>query len=177
MSPGGHPPAILPLPLVLVIWALGHGVIWGIARLAARGKAEAGVDSRWPPALIVALIGTGIIAAAGLVQLVTTLMLVGQYPFEGALWIFALVVAVAHGACFVGLLLRHARSAPGTALLAVGWALLLGWLVLEDALYTARFGSAEAVGYGAALVAGILLVLLARHLVASPRIRTFLGRG
>ncbi len=57
----GHPPAVIFLPLVLVAWAMGHGLIWGALRLAAAGRrktASAADGQSWPRGLRVAAFGT-----------------------------------------------------------------------------------------------------------------------
>ena len=38
-SSGGHPPVAILLPVVIPLWIVGHGAIWGIRRLAELGTA------------------------------------------------------------------------------------------------------------------------------------------
>ena len=37
-SKGGHPPAIILLPVALIFWAVGHLLLWIISKIFARGK-------------------------------------------------------------------------------------------------------------------------------------------
>ena len=172
----GHPPAILFLPLVLVIWCLGHAALWGIALLAAKGRKLAGTTEgardAWPPGLVVASVGTGVVAFLGLLQLVVTLVLVGWYPFEGVLWAVAFLIALAHAAGFVGILLRRAWARPTAAALSVGWGLLLAWQVVDQVTSGYRI---DAGGVALALVGIALLSGLGIHLWTSRRIRAFVA--
>lgn len=56
----GHPPAAILVPMVLVGWAVGHGLIWGVQRLAAKGRriaARTAPDGQpWPLGLRLALV-------------------------------------------------------------------------------------------------------------------------
>ena len=169
----GHPPIVIFLPLVLAIWCFGHGALWrqvaGGKELAAQGKGQ--IDT-WPPGLIVALIGTGIVSCVGIVQLAGTLLIGMTYPFAGSLWGVAIAVALAHGACFVGILLRRPWSRPTTAVLSIGWTLLLVWQIIEQLVHGHPINLAEYV----TLFVGVALVsFFGYHLLSSRRIRAFLG--
>ncbi len=175
VADGGHPPPIVFLPVVFAVWGLGHAALWGIGKLAARGREAAakagGAAGAWPPGLIVALIGTGLATCMGLVQ-IGALLLGERYPFGGALWAIALAVFLAHGAGFVGLLLRRPWSRPASALLSIGWALWLVWLFSEALVLGQRINPADYV----ILVVGVsLLSFLGYHILSSRRIRAFLG--
>ncbi len=176
VAEGGHPPPIVFLPVVVVAWGLGHAALWGIGKLAARGREAAtkagGAVGAWPPGLIVALIGTGLVACVGLVQIGGSLLLGEWYPFAGALWALALAASLAHGAGLVGLLLRRPWSRPMTALLSIGWALWLVWLFSEALVLGQRINPADYV----ILVVGVsLLCFFGYHILSSRRIRAFLG--
>lgn len=173
---GGHPPPIIFLPVVLVVWCLGHLALWGIGRLVARGREFAGVTKSaresWPLGLIVALIGCGLVSAVGLVQLGGTLLLSNWYPFAGWLWPIAMVICLAHGACFVGLLLRRPWSRPTAALLAFGWALLPVWQLAEQLVHGHRVSPAE---YATLIAGTAVLSFLGYHILSSRRINGLLG--
>lgn len=48
---GGHPPAIIYLPMVLAVWALGHAVFFALCWLVVRvrARASAGAPPTVPP--------------------------------------------------------------------------------------------------------------------------------
>jgi hypothetical protein len=171
----GHPPAIILLPLVLVAWAAGHGIIWCTLRLLAAGGRRIAVATdrpRWPPALRALAVGTGLAAVLGVVQLVGTVMTGGWYPFRRASeWAAMLLVWAAHGACFAGLLLRRGWSRRLGAILAFLWAALLCVQIIEH-VRSGVPGVAEPLIIAALI--GLLLILGA-HLLYSRRIRSFMG--
>lgn len=128
MARGGHPPGFVYLPLALVAWGLGHLFLWGAGRLASRGLEAWGRDghaSRWPWALVVSLLATGLVTAAGLALLVRMAV---DWDLGVDAWTATLLaVWLPHGACFVGLLLRRAWSRGLAAALAWGWVGILVW--------------------------------------------------
>jgi hypothetical protein len=126
----GHPPPLALVPLVAIAWPVGHALIWAVGRLAARGRR--GVEGRdqvvtqWPAWIVVAVVGTGIVSLAGVVQLLGSLLQGRWYPYAGpVLWSAMLLASLVHGACFVALLLRKPWSRHLSALLALGWAVVL----------------------------------------------------
>jgi uncharacterized membrane protein YbhN (UPF0104 family) len=87
----GHPPPIILLPLVIIVWVVGHFAVWGVEWLAVKGRRGASGTERegksWPVGLKLALVGTGIGAAVGMLQIVVTAFLGKMYPFHDAtLW-------------------------------------------------------------------------------------------
>jgi hypothetical protein len=66
----GHPPPLILLPVVALAWPLGHAAIRGVAFLAALGRRAARVEAasagKWPVALVIVLLGTGIASVLGL---------------------------------------------------------------------------------------------------------------
>lgn len=172
---GGHPPAIVLLPIVLAAWAVGHGLIWATLRLAQAGRrerADASGDPRWPLPLRLTAVGTAVAALVGVVQLLGTVATGEWYPFRHpGEWAAMLVVWLAHGTCFAGLLLRRRWSRHGCAALCAGWAALLGLQAVDGF----RSNAADVAGL---LVAGalvVLLLLLGTYLVLSSKVRAVLG--
>ena len=107
----GDPPIMVFVPLVWIIWAVGHFVIWAVQWLATRGRHMAsktdGVLKPWPIGLRIALIGTGVPAVIGIFQVLMTGLQRKWYPYPDArLWAVMLAVWLVHGASFVGMLLR-----------------------------------------------------------------------
>jgi hypothetical protein len=171
----GHPPAVILLPLVLVAWAVGHGLVWGALRLAAAGRrTRAGPvqGPAWPLGLRAAVVGTAVGALIGVVQVVGTVVTGKWYPFtQAGLWAAMLLVWALHAACFAALLLRRRWSRPSCAALAFGWAALLGVQVVEHF----RSGSSDTPGLLIAVAIMVSLLLFGSYLVLSPRTRSFLG--
>lgn len=173
---GGHPPPMIFVPVVAAVWVTGHIALWGVRWLAFKGQVRVtragGATFSWPPGLIVALIGTGGASSVGLLQLVVTLFNRENYPFRDALWTIMMIIWLAHGACFAGLLLRRAWSRWTASLLSVGWALLVAWQVLDTLYYGRRVIPTELLIANALMA---LLTALGAHILASERIRVFLG--
>jgi hypothetical protein len=172
----GHPPALILVPYVLVVWVLGHGLIWGVQHLAAKGRrmaARTATESQpWPVGLRLALVSTGAAALVGILQVVGTLRQGRWYPYhDGGLWAVMLVVWLVHTACFVGLLLRQRWSRLSSATLAVGWALLLGTQIAE---HLAPITSTDTAGLLLAFGLMVLLLLFAAYLASSRKAKFFL---
>jgi hypothetical protein len=174
----GHPPPITLVPLVLVAWVAGHGFIWGARRLADKGRSVSvrnDAESRaWPIGLRFALVATGVAALIGMSQVVGTVLLRAWYPYHDVnLWVTMLAVWLAHTASFAGLLLRKRWSRPLSAMLVVGWALLLIKQIVEQ---LASVGATDTVG--ALIAAGLvgLLLLFAAYLGWSRAVNSFLVR-
>ena len=130
---GGHPPAIILLPLVLAAWAVGHGLIWGTLRLAAAGRHK-GVgtedDQAWPLGLKVALVGTAVVALLGVAQVVGTVLTRSWYPFSRPASGRQCYLC-GWSICVTALLLRRRSSRLLSAALAFGWAALMGLQVAQ----------------------------------------------
>ena len=81
----GHPPLIVFLPLVILVWVAGHLAIWGVAWLVVKGRRVAsGTESEgrsWPLGLRLAVIGTGILTSAGVFHILVTGYLGRLYPY------------------------------------------------------------------------------------------------
>jgi hypothetical protein len=171
----GHPPAVILLPVVFVVWAVGHGLIWGALRLAAAGRrkgAGAADGQLWPLGLKVAAVCTAAVALLGVAQVVGTVLTRKWYPFgQAGEWAAMLLVSLVHAACFAALLLRRRWSRPLSAALAFGWAALLGVQVAEHF----RRASSDTTGLFIAVALMVSLLLFGFHLVSSSKARSFLG--
>ena len=171
----GHPPAVIFLPLVLVAWTAGHGLIWGALRLAAAGRRRTASDAdgrSWPLGLRAAAFGAAAGTLLGVVQVVGTVWTGRWYPFQHAgEWTAMLLVWLIHAACFAALLLRRRSSRPLSATLAFGWAALLGWQVAEHF----QNGSSDTTGLLVVVALMASLLLLGFHLVSSSKAKSFLG--
>ncbi len=173
----GHPPPIVFLPLVIVVWVVGHFVVWGVDWLVAKGQRRASENEAerksWPVGVRLALIGTGIVGVVGLFQIVVSGYRLRMYPFhDAALWTIMMVIWSIHGACFVGLLLRRRWSRLLSLILMLAWALLLGAAIAEHLVRRDRADITEL------LIAGGIMVFLfvfGLHFATSTRVRSFLN--
>ncbi len=172
----GHPPPIVLLPLLALVWPLGHCVIWLISWLTAVGRRRAFATSRrWPITVIFGLLGTGVASLLGIVQALGSGVQGRWYPYpDPALWVTMLVVWVLHGSCFVALLVRQPWSRYLAALLALGWALLLGRQLAEGLMSSTRGSTADLL-FAAALL--VLLLVLAAAFVSSAAVKSHLRAG
>lgn len=172
----GHPAPIIFLPLVAVIWVVGHIVVWGVGWLADKGRlpgtAAGGATQTWPIGLKLALIGTGVGGSVGIIQIVVTLFIGRLYPYRGAtLWTTMLIIWLLHGTSFVGLLLRRRWSRFFSSAIAFAWALLSVWQIVEHLVrgYRLEIGSLLIL-----VLATAFLALFGFHLATSSRVKSFL---
>jgi len=176
LVPGGHPPLLIFIPLVAAAWFVGHIAIWGAGRIAARGRRaafEADAEARaWPFGLVVVLVLAGIACAIGLLQLVMSVLMHELYPFDPpGLWAFTMTIWIAHGAVFVGLLLRRRWSRYVCAALPLGWAVLLAVQIVDHLSHGRPVEPVELV-----IAIGVVLLLsaFAWYLITSKRIKLIL---
>lgn len=172
----GHPPLVIFLPAVLMVWAAGHSLIWGAGWLARKGQSAArGTEQDAAPrpiGLWLALAGSGIVAAVGVYQLLMTGYLGRLYPYRyPGLWTMMLAMKLAHAACFAGLLLRRRWARLGSAGLAIGWAALLASQIAEHLPPGPRTDATEMT-----IAIGLMVSLLALglNLGLSRKVRAFL---
>lgn len=172
----GHPPLIVFLPLVVLVWVIGHLGIWCVVRLIAKGMRvaiETGSGGRsWPVGLLLAVIGTGVLTSAGVFQIIVTGYLGRLYPYHYVnLWTIMLVIKLVHAACLVGLLLRQKWSRLTSALLAFGWAMLMALQIAEHLPLRNPTSLTELM-----IAFGIMvsLFILGIHLIVSRKVKSFL---
>lgn len=172
----GHPPGIVLLPVVWVVWVLGHGVLWAVRRLAARGRMRALYSDDggrgWPAALILAAVGTGTTTAVGLFPLAVRIFESSEGRFRDPLWAIMIAIWLAHGVCFVGLLMRRAWSRTFVALLCFGWAALLVAQFVDHLARGSRIQPGELVISVVLIAIG---VLFGWHLLVSRDVKDFLA--
>lgn len=174
----GHPPPIALVPAVVLVWLTGHAVIWALSWLYGKGQGSVpspgGASKRWPLALVVSAVGTAAGAVVGVLQLLGSAVNQRWYPYpDPAIWTASLLACSAHAACLASLLLRRPWSRTLSALLALGWAVLLGAQLVEHAAPPASLTSSDnllAIG----LVA--LFVALAGNLLVSRSVKAFFER-
>lgn len=174
----GHPPLVIFLPAVVVVWVAGHLAIGGTGWLARKGRDWVGgaeqEDMPRPIGLWLALTGTGIVAAIGVYQLLMTGYLGRLYPYRYAgLWTMMLTIKLAHAACFAGLLLRRPWAGLASAGLAIGWAVLLASQIVEHLPPGPQTDATEMI-----IAVGMMVSLLALglNLALSSKVKAFLER-
>ena len=171
LAGGGHPPPMIFVPVVAVVWLVGHVFIWISGRIAAIGRRsapEGGVVS-WPPVLIIALVLTGLASALGIIQVTVSVFMSELYPFRQApLWAITMAIWILHGACFVGLLLRKRWSQWLVAALPLGWAALL---VLQIGEHLVRGYPIDPTELAIVVALVTVLSLFAWYLARSRRVR------
>lgn len=167
----GHPPGLVFVPIVLVIWLTGHGLFWLSRKFAVKGKSSAAkrhLDSRqWPVLLIVLVFFLGAVFVSGFCGL-------GWQIFSGSRWSFELlsvcVVWLMASLCFFGILLRKNWS----RWLAGGGFLSLALIMLYQLIESYSRGYGHSTGeWVAAVVVFVLLCLLGIHILRSLRIKAF----
>lgn len=172
----GHPIFLAFLPLVILIWVVGHLAIWGVTWLAVKGQRvaiETGSQVRSRPiGLTLAVVGTGSLTFIGVFQILMTVYQGKLYPYHFAnLWTTMLVIKLFHAVCFVGLLLRKQWSRLAGALLAIGWAILMASQIAEHFPLKASSNIADLM-----IAFGIMLslIFLGMHLIVSHKAKSFM---
>jgi len=172
----GLPIFIALLPLVILIWVVGHLAILGVAWIVVKGSRVAiktGSQARSRPVgLALAVIGTGILTFVGVFQILMTVYQGKLYPYHYAnLWTTMLVIKLFHAACFVGLLLRQQWSRLASALLAIGWAVLMA---SQIAGHLPLSSSSDIADLMIAFGIMVSLFILGIYLVVSRKAKSFM---
>jgi hypothetical protein len=150
LIPGGHPPLLAFAPFVIAGGVAGHLLLAAVAWLADRGRFRAGLapDARsgWPPEAGILALLLGGVAVFATVIAVGELGMIRNRLLE---WAVLALIAAAHLAAFLALMLRHRSARWLAAAVAAGWGIALA-LQLR-----------EARGPGELVFAGVLIAALA----------------
>lgn len=123
MATEGHPPGIIFVPFVLVVWGIGHLALWGAHKLARRGLSKGPRPSgRLPLPVVTVLVGSSIVTLLGIIFVVTVLPRRETWTVPT---LMTLAAILAHVPALIGLLLRSDWSRLYSAALAAGWSLLM----------------------------------------------------
>jgi hypothetical protein len=134
-SKGGHPPAIILLPIALIFWIVGHLLLWIISKLFVRGKrlevqAESDVK-KWPLSLIILAVFSGGVFVFGAMPIILQIMFENDWlsdmPIMFALWL-------PPSLCFIGILLQKSWSQILAGWGFVGVAMIILYQLIESAL-------------------------------------------
>lgn len=163
----GHPPGLIFVPVVVVVWGLGHLTLL-LTRILAERSAAGRRPERWPWSIIVGVAGSGVVSFVG--------MLAMAWPFLGGGGLSdsdvpgIALATVVHAAAFVGLLARRRWARWLGGILAGGWGLLL---LVQIADHVGHGRPVEMIELGVALLLLTALAVLAVQLLAGPGPRRY----
>ncbi|MEL6868347.1 MAG: hypothetical protein AAFO81_00975 [Pseudomonadota bacterium] len=167
----GHPPGYVFVPLVVIFWALGHGLIKTGQQLTLRGEhvdaARSSERGSWPPELAVLTAILGGCFAFGLFALIAQVLLVQQPPNHLSLY---LLLWLTPAACCIGILLRKPWSRQLTSAVFLGAGAFVAYRMIVT-LVDGRSHSTIIWTVAIGIVA--LCLFLAQHILRSARIRQF----
>lgn len=156
----GHPPGIIFVPVVLVVWLMGHAMLSLTRRLSERGRARSMQSGSWPPGIIAVAVGAGVASFLGIMAMAWPFL--GGAGLSRSLLPFVAAAWALHAVTFVGLLLRTTWARRLGSALAAGWAILLSYQVIEHLL---RGRPAEPLELVGAIIVALLLFGLAVNLM------------
>ncbi len=170
-SKGGHPPAIVLLPIALIFWVVGHVLLWIISKLFARGKkSEVRTKSdvkKWPLFLIILAVFLGGVFIFGSMAIILLIVLENDWlsdmPAILALWL-------PPSLCFIGILLHKSWSRVLAGWGFIGVAMIILYQLVESTL---RNSTASVTEWVIAIAILIFTLLIGQHILRSPKIKTF----
>ena len=170
-SKGGHPPAIILLPIALIFWVVGHVLLWIISKLFARGKkleirTKSDVN-KWPLSLIILAVFLGGVFVFGSMAIILLIVLENDWlsdmPAILALWLPPSV-------CFIGILLHKSWSRALAGWGFIGVAMIILYQLVESAL---RNSTASVTEWVIAIAILLFTLLIGQHILRSPKIKAF----
>jgi hypothetical protein len=168
---GGHPPAIVFVPIAAAIWLAGHLLLWLSHKLAIRGKNLAQskniAPGKWPVTIILLAIVCGAIFIFGLFGIAWQLLFERDWLRELAIPVLYWIPA---SVCFFGILLRRDWS----RILAGSGFMLVAAILLFEMVASAMRGYRNSTTEWLMVVAiFFLLVLFGLYILRSSRIKAF----
>ena len=177
-SKGGHPPAIILLPVALIFWVVGHLFLWIISKLFARGKklevtaenTENTDVKKWPLSLIILALFFGGIFVFGAMAIILHMVLendrLRKMPVMLALWL-------PPSLCFIGILLQKSWS----RVFAGWWFIVLAMIYLYQIIGSVMHGRTNSMTEWIIALAILLSTLfIGQHFLRSPKIKAFYGK-
>ena len=167
----GHPPGLAFVPVVIIVWVAGHGLLWLSRKAAVRGKHLVGEDERattkWPVPVILLVLACGFVFFVGLALILSmSIFRSGNLTDLGTILAFWIPPSV----CFFGILLRRnwARILAGCGLL------VLAALPSYEIVLSLKHGYTRSLtGWGIVIVVISVLLFLGQHILRSTRIKAF----
>jgi hypothetical protein len=173
----GHPPGIILIPVVLIVWISGHLLLWGSGRIVARRVTQpSGAITRtseWPLGIVVTMAVAGITAFAAFWLLAWLLVDAGGQGNGISVAVLTVVVPV-HGAVFVDLMTRRPWALGLAGLAWLGWFLIVA---LQLASYLFRGSRVAPTELILALVLLVALGFMAYHIQFGHAPRAFANKG
>ena len=174
-SKGGHPPAIILLPVALIFWVVGHLFLWIISKLFARGKklevtAENTDVKKWPLSLIILAVFFGGIFVFGAMAIIWLIVSKNDWLSDMPVM---LVLWLPPSLCFIGILLQKSWS----RVLAGWWFIVLALIYLYQIIGSVMHGSSNSMTEWIIALAILLSTLfIGQHFLRSPKIKAFYGK-
>ncbi len=171
---GGHPPALVFIPIAAAIWLFGHILLWGSRKLAIRGKlltdSSNTAKDKWPLALIFLTFIFGIVFTSGLFGIVWRVLFESNRLHELAI---PLAVWIPSSLCFFGILTRQnwSRFLAGYGPIVV--AVILLYEMIASYMRGYRNSNTE---WLIAVVVFIILVLFGQYILRSSSIKAFFSK-
>lgn len=171
---GGHPPAIVLVPVAAAIWLAGHVLFWLSRKLAIRGKLRADkripASGSWPPIIILLALLFGLIFIFGLFGIAWQVLSERDWLRELAV---PLTVWIPSSLCFFGILLRQdwSRILAGSGFIVVAAILLLQMIASYMRDY--RNSMTE---WATVIAVFILLTFIGQYILRSPSIKLFFSK-
>ena len=170
-SKGGHPPAIILLPIALIFWVVGHILLWIISKLFARGKKlevrTEGDVKKWPLSLIILAVFLGGVFIFGSMAIILLIVLENDWlsdmPAILALWL-------PPSLCFIGILLHKSWSRVLAGWGFIGVAMIILYQLVESAL---RNSTASVTEWVIAIAILIFTLVIGQHILRSLKIKAF----
>ena len=173
-SKGGHPPAIILLPIAVIFWVVGHLLVWSIAKLFGRGKTlDIGKESharKWPLSLLIVAVLLGGVFVFGAMAIILLIAIdndwLSDMPAILALWL-------PPSLCFIGILLRQpwSRVLVGWGFIAV--AMFVFYQLVETAMRVTTNSMTEWI---VAIVIALLALFVGQHVLRSAKIKLFYAK-
>lgn len=170
----GHPPGFVFVPIAVLVWLVGHALLWLSRKLAVRGKYlrdDSGVATeKWPPALIFVAFVCGIVSIFGLFG-IAWLIIDGKRLHD---LLIPLAVWVPSSLCFFGILLRRDWS----RILAGGGLILMAAILLYEMIASFTRGYRNSpTEWLMTIVIFTLLVLFGQYILRSSSIKAFFSQA
>lgn len=177
-SKGGHPPAIILLPVALIFWFVGHLLLWIISKLFARGKKlEVKIETneetevkKWPLSLIILAVFLGGVFVFGAMAIILLIALnndwLSKMPVMLVLWL-------PPSLCFIGILLQKSWS----RVFAGWWFISMTMIFFYQIAGSAMHGRTNSMtGWIISVAISLFTLFVGLHILRSPKIKAFYGK-